>query len=168
MRVLPVVASGIPEPSVIDDQDRWFSRRRSNMYQMHSLVHAWLMSGLCPRSMTLAMFAVFPAPVIPACTTTPAAPAPWIAPACCHAPMASCPSEIVRATGIGRPPIGPPPAQARLMARRAAEVVAVHNLALKLGLPSGTRVRGFRYLPPIYHPDGRVEVTVEWRTGSVS
>jgi hypothetical protein len=80
---------------------------------------------------------------------------------------------VVRATGIGRPPPGRSGAQARLMAQRAAEVVAVRNLAAQLsgaGLaepgqqvaagPAGL-IRGFRYLPARQLPDGSVEVTVE-------
>jgi multidrug resistance efflux pump len=64
--------------------------------------------------------------------------------------------------------------QAKLMARRAAEVIAVRNLAAKLhgqSIPqdrAGTaHVRmdavlgGFRYLPPRELPDGTFEVTVE-------
>jgi hypothetical protein len=87
-------------------------------------------------------------------------------------------SQVIRATGIGRPPHGRSPAQARLLARRAAEVVALRNLAAKLeahdrAAPEGppatgtfrrtslAHLRGFRYLPPRYLPDGRVEVTVE-------
>lgn len=80
---------------------------------------------------------------------------------------------VIRATGIGRPPAGRPPAQARLMARRAAEVVAVRNLAAKVyghhvESSGGTQrttvrglIRGHRYLPARVLPDGRVQVTVE-------
>lgn len=89
-----------------------------------------------------------------------------------HAP-ASKPA-VIRATGIGKPPRGKSPVVARLMARRAAEVVAVRNLARKLsprprpGSRSytshrSTRIAGFRYLRPVYRPDGSVEVTVEMR-----
>lgn len=83
-------------------------------------------------------------------------------------------TTAVRATGIGRPPKHMTGPQARLMARRAAEVVAVRNLAAKLQgqpIPTGragtahTRldavVRGFRYLPSRELPDGTIEVTVE-------
>lgn len=66
---------------------------------------------------------------------------------------------VVRATGVGRPPAGRSPAQARLMARRAAEVTAVRNLATRLYTD---RVGGFRYLPARTLPNGWVEVTVEW------
>jgi hypothetical protein len=85
---------------------------------------------------------------------------------------------VIQATGIGRPPQGRSPAQARLLARRAAEVVALRNLATELAARDRTaaggrastgtfrrttyaQLRGFRYLPPKYLPDGRVEVTVE-------
>lgn len=72
------------------------------------------------------------------------------------------PSEVkgVVATGIGRPPPNIRGGRARLMARRAAEVIAVRNLARKLGLGARATVGGFRYLPAKYLPDGRVEVTV--------
>ena len=72
------------------------------------------------------------------------------------------PSDVkhVVATGIGRPPPNIRGGRARLMAKRAAEVIAVRNLARKLGLGSRATVRGFRYLPAKYLPDGRVEVTV--------
>jgi len=65
-------------------------------------------------------------------------------------------------------------ARAKLMARRAAEVVAVRNLAASLRgqpVPAGQAgvarsrldgvVRGFRYLPARELPDGTIEVTVE-------
>jgi hypothetical protein len=80
---------------------------------------------------------------------------------------------VIRASGIGRRPAGKTPAQAKLMARRAAEVVALRNLAAKLhgqGInDDGDRIeartealiRGFRYLPPRELQDGSVEVTVE-------
>lgn len=70
--------------------------------------------------------------------------------------------RVVRATGIGRPPARMRGTRARLMARRAAEVVAVRNLAGKLGLGRSATVRGFRYLPARLLPDGRIEVTVEY------
>jgi len=80
---------------------------------------------------------------------------------------------VIRATGIGKPPPGKPAAQARLMARRAAEVVALRNLAAKLHgqhvVAGGDRleartealIRGFRYLEPRFLDDGVVEITVE-------
>ena len=78
-------------------------------------------------------------------------------------------ANTLRATGIGKPSRGKSPVIARLMARRAAEVVAVRNLARKLRAPTADRrttthlsatISGFRYLPPVYRPDGTVEVTV--------
>jgi hypothetical protein len=59
-------------------------------------------------------------------------------------------------------------AQARLMARRAAEVVAVRNLASKLGLPSGARVPSFRYVEARELKGGAVEVTVETIGGATA
>ena len=40
---------------------------------------------------------------------------------------------VLRATGTGRPPASAAGAQARLMAERAAVLVALRNLAVKLG-----------------------------------
>jgi hypothetical protein len=83
------------------------------------------------------------------------------------------PPAAIRTTGIGKPSPGRPSAQSRLMARRAAEVVAVRNLAAKLHnvsvdstegtghITMATRIRGFRYRSSRLLPDGRVEVTVE-------
>lgn len=76
-----------------------------------------------------------------------------------HGPVALPP----RAVGIGRPTPGRPPAQARLMARRAGEVAAVRNLAAGLRLPPRERVQGFVYVRYVERPDGSVEVLVEHR-----
>jgi hypothetical protein len=51
------------------------------------------------------------------------------------------------------------------MARRAAEVVAVRNLATRLGCGRRARIRGFRYAATTYRADGSVEVVVEYPTG---
>ncbi|HEY3246187.1 MAG TPA: hypothetical protein VGM03_22825 [Phycisphaerae bacterium] len=80
---------------------------------------------------------------------------------------------VLRATGIGKPTPGKPAAQAKLMARRAAEVVALRNLAAQVQGRTPTEtggtlhtatdglIRGYRFLPPRDLPDGTVEVTVE-------
>ena len=68
---------------------------------------------------------------------------------------------IVSATGVGYPPRHMRGAQARLMARRAAEVTAARNLAAKLNLPSGARMGSFRYVSARNVSGGAVEVTVE-------
>lgn len=52
-------------------------------------------------------------------------------------------------------------AQARLMARRAAEVTAVRNLAAKIGLPPRAQLSSFRYVSFRNLAGGAVEVTVE-------
>ena len=75
-------------------------------------------------------------------------------------PAASC-VVVVRATGIGRPPPQMRNPRARLMARRAAEVVAVRNLAVKLGRGRHAIVRNFRYVSTRYRTDRSVVVTVE-------
>ncbi|MFH1110861.1 MAG: hypothetical protein V1790_16935 [Planctomycetota bacterium] len=71
------------------------------------------------------------------------------------------PSATVRAVGIGYPPPRMHGAQARLMTRRAAEVVAVRNLAAKLGLGPRARLPAFRYVATKHLANGSVEVTVE-------
>lgn len=75
-------------------------------------------------------------------------------------------SPILRAAGIGRPPPRLWGARARLMARRAAEVRAVRNLARKLGHGSRATVRGFQYRGTEYLSDGSVKVVVECRVCS--
>ena len=76
--------------------------------------------------------------------------------------------SAVRAEGFGRPTPGRSTAQARLMARRAAEVVAVRNLGRgPLWRPVRTGritwsgvVRGYRVARVRTAPDGSVTVTV--------
>lgn len=70
--------------------------------------------------------------------------------------------ESVQAVGIGYPQRHLKGARARLMARRAAEVVAVRNLARKLGYPRRAAIRGFRYVSAEYLDDGSVRVTAEY------
>jgi len=86
------------------------------------------------------------------------------------------PPSVIRATGVGYPPRRVGGARARLLARRAAEVVAQRNLALKVGrtcanskasqIVSRTvraRLGGLRYVGERDLPNGGVEVTVEYR-----
>ena len=84
-------------------------------------------------------------------------------------------TRTVRATGIGRSPARYTGVRARLMAQRAAQLVAARNLLLKLaatqqgaaerGAPERgrrtRRLRGFRYLPTVFRPDGTAVATIE-------
>ena len=70
---------------------------------------------------------------------------------------------VIRVSGIGRPPSRLRGTRARLMARRAAEVRAVRNLAAVLGRDMPTTIRGFGYVDTSYRADGTVVVTVEYR-----
>jgi len=71
------------------------------------------------------------------------------------------PTAAVQAVGIGYPPPRLPGVRGRLMAQRAAEVVAVRNLAVKLGVGSQGRLPSFRYVSTKHLLNGSVEVTVE-------
>jgi len=70
-------------------------------------------------------------------------------------------AAAVQTVGVGYSPPRLPGAQGRLMARRAAEVVAVRNLAVKLQLGPRGRLPSFRYVSAKHLPNGSVEVTVE-------
>jgi hypothetical protein len=74
---------------------------------------------------------------------------------------APTPSATVQAVGIGYPPPRMRGAQARLMAGRAAEVVALRNLAAKLRLGPRAHLPAFRYVGTKHFTNGSVEVTVE-------
>lgn len=69
----------------------------------------------------------------------------------------------IRATGVGYPPRHVRGVRATLMAQRAAEVVAVADLARRLGYGNRARIRGFRYVSASVRADGSVEVVVEKR-----
>ncbi|MHC5110894.1 MAG: hypothetical protein ACYTHJ_13575 [Planctomycetota bacterium] len=79
------------------------------------------------------------------------------------APPVNGVTQVIRVEGKGLPPKKYQGNRARMMARRAAEVVAVRNLARHLGLRSPARLRGFKYRQPVYHKDGSVTVSVEYR-----
>lgn len=80
---------------------------------------------------------------------------------------------VVRAAGIGRAPAGLEGPRARLMAERAAKIVAGRNLLAKLGYASAPGqgfarrirvtglLRGHRYLPTRYLGDRTAVVTIE-------
>lgn len=70
---------------------------------------------------------------------------------------------VVRATGVGYPPMGMQGPQARLMAQRAAEVNAVRNLSNMLGGGPRAYLSGFHYVSRAKRADGSFEVTVEAR-----
>jgi hypothetical protein len=76
--------------------------------------------------------------------------------------------QIIQTTGMGRPSLRHPPAQACLMARRAAEVAAVRNAARADGQGNVMFVRGFQYLHSRTHADGSVEVTVQYQRQTTS
>jgi len=71
------------------------------------------------------------------------------------------PVGTVRAEGVGRPRPGVTGPRARLLARRAAEVTAVRNLAARLGCRQACTIRGFRYVLTEDLDDGSVRVVVE-------
>ena len=71
------------------------------------------------------------------------------------------PAAVVQAVGIGYPPPRMSGARGRQMARRAAEVVAVRNLAVKLRIGPQARLPSFRYVATKHLRNGSVEVTVE-------
>jgi len=75
-------------------------------------------------------------------------------------PISTAPT-LVRAVGTGFPPSRVKGAQARLLARRAAEVSALRNLATKLELRRHGRLPPFRYVSTKHLPNGSIEVTVE-------
>jgi|GEM_PF-5480360 len=70
---------------------------------------------------------------------------------------------VIRASGIGHPPRSMRGVRATLMAKRAAEVVAVSNLAKRLGYHNPAKVKGFRYASAKVRADGSVLVVVEKR-----
>ena len=78
------------------------------------------------------------------------------------APAPQADVRVIRAAGVGFPPPRMGGAQARLMARRAAEVRAVRNLAIKLGGSRRTTIRGFRYVSTTYRTDGSIRVVVKY------
>lgn len=73
-------------------------------------------------------------------------------------------AHFVLVTGNGRAPARATGPQTRLMAKRAAEIVALRNLSKELGLASPASLSGFRYVSSAHHADGSVTVTVEWRS----
>jgi len=79
--------------------------------------------------------------------------------------------NTIEAQGTGKPPAGKTGPQARLMARRAAEVVAIRNLGLaEAGIDTNIRtgtiqwsgvVRDYRTTRVTTAPDGTVTVTIQ-------
>ena len=79
-----------------------------------------------------------------------------------QAPAPQTDVHVTWATGVGLPPPRRAGAQARLMAKRAAEVRAVRNLAVKLGYGCRTTIRGYRYVSTTYRSDGSIRVVVTY------
>lgn len=71
--------------------------------------------------------------------------------------------RVIVVSGEGRAPARMRGPQARLMARRAAEVVALRNLAHELNLPTPATLTRFRFISAAHRSDGSVVVVLEWR-----
>jgi hypothetical protein len=71
--------------------------------------------------------------------------------------------RTVQAVGLGAPRQKGTPAQQRLLARRAAEVGAARNLAMRCGHGPGGLLKGFHYRTVRVRPDGWTEVMIEKR-----
>ncbi len=100
----------------------------------------------------------------------------WSIVAAVPGPPSSRPAfETIRAVGYGRARLGMAPAQARLMAERAAQISASRNLLLKVGceelagtVATGRReaaglLRGVRFSQTVFRRDGTATVVAEWR-----
>ncbi len=98
----------------------------------------------------------------------------WAAPPVVHTSghLESADRVVLQAVGIGKPPAKYHGARARLMAERAAHVVATRNLLAKVSGVDTTRsgaghvylegrLAGVRYLPTVFHLDGSAEVVAE-------
>ena len=89
----------------------------------------------------------------------------------CSATVLYAAPLLVQAEGVGKPPTTGTPAQKLLMARRAAEVVALRELTKKVRgaavSPDGKTewvsglVRGHQFSPPQQLPDGSVRVIAQ-------
>lgn len=103
----------------------------------------------------------------------------WAAPPAVYASVhrESADRVVIQAVGIGKPPAKYHGARARLMAERAAHVVASRNLLAKVSgveVPQSRagyirlegRLAGVRYLPTTFHADGSAEVVAELERAS--
>ena len=75
-------------------------------------------------------------------------------------PASATRSAPIEATGVGYPPVRSAQSQARLMARRAAEVGAVRNLYREINPARPVQRVPFRYVSSVTRPDGSVVVRV--------